>query len=160
GLARLFPTLGTMILACLAVIGAYLCGALPVAILIAALPGLHVGVVIAGVICGSLLALYVYAMLYVAPQAAVLERTAGRGALSRSRALTRGNRVWIVALQLLVLAIVFGLAVAITYTTWGNSFSPLRYRLRVYLDLARSVLVGSLHATLAGVAYYYLRAEK
>jgi hypothetical protein len=157
---RLFPMLGAMILPGLAVIGAFLCSAVPWAILIAAVPGLLVGVATAGGICSSLVALYVHAMLYVAVPAAALEPTSVRGTLSRSRALTRGHRIRIAVLTVLVLAIAFALAAALSFMNWGASFSALRYRLWVYLDLVRSVLIGSFHATLAGVVYYYLCAEK
>jgi hypothetical protein len=150
GFTRFFAALGTMILVCLCVVVSYVCGAL-----LGAVGG---GVVAA--ITGSLLALYIYSMFYVSTQAAVIDRPGVGGALLRSQVLTRGHRFALIALQLLLGAIAIGLMLAISAATRGDSFSPTRFRIWVYLDLARSVLIGSLGATLAGVAYYYLRAEK
>lgn len=150
GFRRFFPALGAMILVGLCILGGCLCAALPAAL----------GGPIASAIAGGIAALWVHSVFFVSTQASVLERTDVGDALARSRVLTRGHRLAIAALQLLVLAIALGSSAVIALATRGSVFSPLEYRIGIYLDLARSVLVGSFYATLTGVVYHLLRAEK
>jgi hypothetical protein len=143
GLTRLVSAIGTMVLGCLCLVGAYFVGAIP-------------GVVVSpgtSVITGALLALVLGSMLYVAPQAAVIDRNGVREALGRSRALTRGHRIAVLGLLFLLLVLVFGVHFAIGRIAWNLESL-------IYIDLAAAVFIGSIIATMPCVAYYYLRAEK
>lgn len=144
GFRRLFPALGTTISACICIAAGGFAGALP---------GFVIDSEVGVGISACLVALYFYSMFYIAPQASVIDRAGMGDALLRSQALTRGHRFAIIGLLLLLLALAFGLTILLLAI-------PVGLRALVYLDLARSVLVGSLSATMAGVAYYFLRAEK
>src|SRR5262249_27523164 len=100
------------------------------------------------------LLLWVSSILYVATQASVFEQPGSFGALGRSRALTRGHRFCVAIMVILIFLLLVALQVAIQFLTFPN------FALYIYLNLARSVLVGSLASVMAGVAYYFLRAEK
>jgi hypothetical protein len=143
GLSRMFSAIGTMVLACLCLLGTYFAGAIP-------------GTIVdpkVGVVTGTLLALTIGAMLFVAPQAAVIDRNGMREALGRSRALTRGHRVALLGLLLLLLALAFGVRLATNRIVWNLASL-------ITSELASMVVVGSIIATMPCVAYYYLRAEK
>jgi hypothetical protein len=100
------------------------------------------------------LLLWISSIVYVATQAAVFERPGAFGAIGRSRALTRGHRIRIAILVVLLIVLTSGLGAVLRSATLPD------FSLFLYLDLARSVLVGSLASVMAGVAYYFLRAEK
>lgn len=143
GLSRLVPAFGTMVAASVCLGLMYFAGGLPGMI------GGSAGVLVGGL--GAML--YLATQLYVAPQAAVIDRRGMLEALGRSRELTRGHRPALFALLLLVLGVSYGMHFAMALIAW--SIPAL-----VGLDLAGAVVVGSLIATLPCVAYYYLRAEK
>jgi hypothetical protein len=132
GLTRFFPVLGVAILAAICVgLGTLL-------------------LVIPGII--------VFCMLYVSTQAAVLERPGVMGALSRSRELTRGHKMEIFGLLFILGLLSVGLQLVvgrITMPTDGEHFG--RYIMSL---LVEQMVVGSISAVMASVAYYFLRAEK
>ena len=141
GIVRFFPTLGVAFLSMLCIVGA--CFLL----------------VVPGVI--------VFCMLYVATQASVLERPGLMGALKRSRELTKGHKLEIFGLLFLLGLLSLGLekvcqAVALPHL--GNT-GFLEETMRnipkyMYMTLAQQMVLGSLGAVMASVAYYFLRAEK
>lgn len=141
GLVRFFPTLGVALLSILCIAG---------------------GVILLFV--GSI----VFAcMLYVATPAAVLERPGVLGALKRSRELTRGHKLEIFGLLFLLGLLGFGVtklcqSVALPYLSdAGHLDETLRGLPKyMYLNLAQQMVLGSLGAVMASVAYYFLRAEK
>jgi hypothetical protein len=143
-LTRLLPTLGTLVILALC-----FCG---LSVLLVGLVEL-IGGWVALVIWFTLL-LWVSSILYVATQASVFEQPGSLGALGRSRALTKGHRFALAILVILIVLLLGGLQSAIQALTLPN------FALYVYLNLARSMLVGSLASVMAGVAYYLLRAEK
>ena len=135
GIARFFPVLGVAVLATLCIWGA---------MLLLIIPGIIVG-----------------CMLYVSVQVAVLERPGLRGALSRSRELTRGHKAEIFGLLLVLVVLSIGLSVTARVVAGrpsGAAFDPLS--LQLIINLVASMIVGSLGAVMASVAYYFLRAEK
>jgi hypothetical protein len=143
GLSRLLSALGTMVAGCLFLVIAYFVGALP---------GLAVAPWFSAV-TGGAAALYVAGRYYVAPQAAVIDRTDMNASLVRSRDLTKGHRPALIALLLLLFAVAFGARFAIARIAWN-------IEALIYVDLAALVIIGSLIATMPCVAYYFLRAEK
>lgn len=138
GLARFFPALGVGLLTSLCMMGGFIL------------------LVIPGVI--------VFCMLYVSTQVSVLERPGIGASLRRSRELTRGHRLQIFGL-VLVLAIIGMLlnwilsGVLINRATTPDEVFATLSR-SVYTTFVAQVVTGSLSAVMAGVAYYYLRAEK
>jgi uncharacterized membrane protein len=139
GLGRFFPVLGVAILTMLAIAGG---------LLLFIVPGLIVTCV-----------------LYVTTQVAVLERPGVFGALSRSSELTRGHRWQIFAIVLLVWLLNYAvselmqvLMVDELQRAEADLYAVLRRYF--YLDLGRTVLMGSLSSVMASSAYYYLRLEK
>jgi hypothetical protein len=141
GLVRFFPALGTGLLTLLAMAGGLLL------------------LIIPGVI--------VFCMLYVATQASVLERPGVLGALRRSRELTKGHKFEIFGLVFLLGLLGFGLGFlcrAIALPRLGDE-AYLEETMRnlpmyMYMNLAEQMIVGSISAVMASVAYYFLRAEK
>lgn len=139
GIRRFFPVLGVALLTMICVIGG------------------TIALVIPGII--------VACMLYVTTQVAVLEGPGVMASLSRSRELTRGHRGQIFGV-LLLLGILGWVVTKIIETTMldpasitpDNVFSKLR--MYMYVELARSVVIGSLGSVFAAVAYYFLRSEK
>ncbi len=130
GLGRFFPVLGVCCMAGLCVGGASL---------LLLVPGL-----------------IVFCMLYVAAQAAVLERPGVMGALRRSRELTQGHKLEIFGLLVILGLMNFGLQLLIGTTV--DAVEDLhRY---VYMIIAEQMVSGSVSAVMASVAYYFLRAEK
>lgn len=138
GLARFFPVLGVAMLSLLCIAGAAL------ALLI---PGF-----------------IVFCMLYVATQAAVLERPGVRGALKRSSELTRGHKMEIFGLVIILGVLSFGLqklVQSMTLSKMTDLESVIQnFPKYVYLTLADQMIVGSISAVMASVTYYLLRAEK
>lgn len=137
GLARFFPALGVGLL------GGLCIGVASLALLI---PGL-----------------IVYSMLYVAVPASVIERPGIGGALSRSSELTRGRKLQIFGLIVLIGLISFGLStllnmVLLPVVAGGSRTGVLAWT--SYLRLFDQMITGSISATMASVAYYHLRAEK
>jgi len=131
GLVRFFPTLGVAILSLLCFIGGTIL------------------LVIPGVI--------MYCMLYVATQSAVLERPGVMGALKRSRELTQGHKLEIFGLLFVLGLLNFGLKKLVESVMLSSAQDIPRY---VYTFLAEQMILGSLSAVMASVAYYFLRAEK
>lgn len=144
GLRRFLPALGTTLLVGLCVGGMAFIAAIP----FAAVSGLL------ATISAAVAGLWILTMLYVATQASVIERPGVMAALGRSRALTKGHRFALFALFLLVQLLNWALE-------WCSGAIALPdIALYVYLKLACDVLIGSLSAVMAGVAYYLLRSEK
>jgi hypothetical protein len=96
-------------------------------------------------------------MLYVATQCAVLERPGVLGALRRSRELTRGHRVRILGLLCTLGVASWGIRAGVEAMTLSSVEDVPLY---VYCFLAEQMILGSIGAVMAGVAYYFLRAEK
>jgi uncharacterized membrane protein len=141
GLVRFFPALGTGLLS-------LLCIASGMILLI--IPGL-----------------IIFCMLYVATQASVLERPGMLGALKRSRELTKGHKLEIFGLTFLLGLLGFGVAmlcqaVALPHLSDEAYIEETIRNLPkyMYMNLAQQMLLGSLGAVMASVAYYFLRAEK
>ncbi|MDQ3363928.1 MAG: hypothetical protein M3680_00650 [Myxococcota bacterium] len=139
GLSRFFPVLGVAFLTALAVAGGTLL------------------LIVPGII--------IFCMLYVATQASVLERPGIMGALRRSRELTDGHKMEIFGLLFLLGLMNFGATKIIetimvdpTTITPENVYGVIRKYM--YVDLARAVIVGSIGAVMAAVAYFQLRNEK
>jgi len=141
GLVRFLPALGTGILSVLCIAG----GAILLLI-----PGL-----------------IVFCMLYVATQVTVIERPGMLGALKRSRELTKGHKLEIFGLLFILGLLGFGVGKvfqAVTMPHFGDG-AYLEENLRnlstyMYMNLAQQMILGSLGAVMASVAYYFLRAEK
>jgi len=106
--------------------------------------------------------LYFFGMLCMSAPASALERSGMAAALARSRALTRGHKLAIVTLIILLVLIHFALQVLVATTMFVGRELPGhgRFTLGVYAVLGVGVIVGSISAVMAGVAYYFLRAEK
>ena len=143
-LRRLLPTIGTILVLalCFVVLSVVL-------VLMIELIGGWIPIVI-----WFVLLLWVASILYVATQASVFEQPGSFGALERSRALTKGHRF---ALAIIVILLVL---IAVVLQVIIQQLDLRDLSLFVYLDLVRSVLVGSLASVMPGVAYYFLRAEK
>lgn len=141
GFARFFPVLGVALLSALAVAG-----------------GL-IALIVPGVIISC--------MLYVATPASVIEKPGVMGALKRSRELTAGRKGAIFGLLLILGVLAFGANKIVEAVFLPNAGDPAhldetyhRIPTYMYADLTRAVLVGSISAVMAAVAYYYLRNSK
>lgn len=138
GLVRFFPVLGVGILTGLCIFGGFILLIVP-------------GIIVA-------------CMLYVATQVSVLERPGLLGALRRSRELTQGHKAEIFGLQFLLglisigTSVILNLATASTPHTIEEAFHGLSRSM--YISLGHEMVLGSLAAVMASVAYYLLRAEK
>jgi hypothetical protein len=141
GFKRFFPALGVGICAALAA---------GVGLILLIIPGVVV-------LC----------TLYVATPASVIEKPGLRGALNRSAELTRGHRGGIFGLVLILGALAFGATKLVEKIMLPHAADPDRVDETLkaiphylYADLARAVVIGSVGAVMAAVAYYYLRSEK
>jgi hypothetical protein len=137
GFSRFFPVLGVVLLSALCAGGATLL------------------LIIPGVI--------VFCMLYVATPTAVLERPGVMGALGRSRELTRGHRLEIFGLVLILALLGFGLRMVVqTMTLDPRHLDATLHNAPAYvfITLFEQMVVNSIGAVMASVAYYFLRAEK
>jgi hypothetical protein len=143
-LGRLLPTLGTLL-----VLALCFCGLSVVLVGLISMIGGWAPVAI-----WSVLLLWSAAILYVATQASVFEQPGSFGALGRSRKLTKGHRIALAILMILLFVLTAVLESGIRLLTWPD------ISLYMYANLARSVLVGSLASVIASVTYYFLRAEK
>ena len=141
GLVRFFPALGVWLLS-------LICISLSTLALL--IPGLIVS-----------------CMLYVATQASVLERPGVVGALKRSRELTSGHKMEIFGLFILLgllgfaLALIVGLIIGVASRS-GTGIEAAFHGIAqtAYINLASDIITSSIGATMASVAYYFLRAEK
>jgi hypothetical protein len=141
GFARFLPALGAALLSMLCIIG---------------------GLVM--LLVGSIV---VACMLYVTTPAAVLERPGVRGALRRSRELTRGHKFEIFGLALILLLAGFALEKLVQSVTLPHMTEPeyadetmRNFPTYMYVHLVLQMVLDSLSAVMQGVAYYFLRAEK
>jgi len=141
GLVRFFPALGTGLLSILCMLGG---------MILLIIPGL-----------------IVFCMLYVSTQASVLERPGMLGALKRSRELTQGHKMEIFGLTFLLGLLGIGLAFLCQTLALPHLRDPgyVEETLKnlpkyMYMLLAQHMIVGSLTAVMASVAYYFLRSEK
>jgi hypothetical protein len=156
GLARAHAAFGTLLFA--AIYFAVMCFIAAIPLTAARLPS-------AGAICGILVGLYFYVRFYVAIPASVIERPGPYEALARSGDLSKGHRAAILGLLLVLIvgsAVLGGIVLATTGAIGRLAPSAPVPDLRpwLYIELVRSVLVGSFVATLPTVAYYFLRSEK
>lgn len=132
GLARFWPVLAVAIATVLAIW---------IGLLFLVVPGIVVG-----------------CMLFVAIPAAVVERGVGlRGALGRSAALTKGNRLalFVIALLVWLTTVVIGMPATILGLT-----SALPYPIFVLLGTAVNMLGAPLLSVAPAVAYHDLRVAK
>jgi len=141
GLVRFFPALGTGILCLLCMIGGFIL------------------LIIPGIIF--------FCMLYVAMQSSVLERPGMLGALKRSRELTQGHKFEIFGVVFILGLLSFGLtklvqAVALPHLGDVEFVDETIRNLPkyMYMNLIEQMILGSISAVMASVAYYFLRAEK
>lgn len=151
GLARFFPSLTTTISTSLAIGGAMICAAIPFAFVNKVLAVISAGVTM----------LYIFSMLSVSTPAAALERSEMAAALARSRTLTRGHKVAIASLIILLALLHFTAQIVLT-TVMVMNRSPDQglFTFCVYASLGIGTIVGSIGAVMATVAYYLLRTEK
>ena len=152
GLRRFFPAVGVLFLMMLCGIGLYLIVALPLGLVFAPFGVL----VLIPVIAVLYAMLWLYTSMYVAMQACVIERPGIAASLGRSRDLTRGHKIAIGVLAILLVVCNFGLNKLVEQLTLPGE----HYTAYIYAALARDVLIGSVGAVMASVAYYLLRAEK
>jgi hypothetical protein len=165
GLRRFFPVLGLAITAIVLVV-AYLVGAIAA---LAALgnsrlpPGL---VVLAG-FASLFPAVTLYLTWFVAAQACVVERLGPFRSLGRSRALTKGHRLKIFALTLLILlptAVIGGLIVAASIALGTGAALGLSVGLASTLgriiSLAWNAIWIAFYSVLGVVTYHDLRVAK
>lgn len=139
GMSRFFPVLGVAFVAGICVL---------VGAILLIIPGLIVA-----------------CMLYVATPVAVLERPGVMASLSRSSELTKGHRLQIFGV-LLLLGLMGWASAKITATAMlapesitADNFHH-KVKLYMYVELARTVIMGSLGSVFGAVAYYFLRSEK
>ena len=153
---------GVTALTFLIVVGVETASAIPGIVLLAAGSGAGGGVLLAiGLIAGTIVSVWLYISLALAPAAVVLERQTVRGALRRSRALVRTSwwRVFGILLLAAILASVVGGIISLPFglaggglTSLGNNNSELTFG-----QLVLSGLGGLLSGTIvrpfsAGVA--------
>lgn len=141
------------------------------------LPSLGVAFLMSLCIMAGTLALIVpgvilFCALYVAMPVCVLERRGVFGSLGRSFELTRGHRLQIFGLCLLLglimfaFVLLFGMivgvgAASITSATDGGAVpSSGFFLLGICMNFVMQMIAGSLIAVMTSVAYYHLRAEK
>lgn len=141
GIMRFFPTLGVVLLSLLCIAGGFIL------------------LIIPGVI--------LYCMLYVSTQASVLEQPGLLGALKRSRELTSGHKLEIFGLLFVLGLLGFGLGKICEIIALPSEISPSTLGqamkgmpLYMYLTLIEQMIIGSIGAVMASVAYYFLRSEK
>jgi hypothetical protein len=124
--------------------------------------------IVLGLIALIVPGIIVMCMLYVAPVSSVLERPGVIGALRRSRELTRGHKMEIFGLVLLLGGINAALGELVVQLVVGSGsadsavaeFSGSARTRFMYVSLALNVITGSLAAVMSAVSYYFLRAEK
>jgi hypothetical protein len=107
--------------------------------------------------------LIVLCMLYVTTPSAVLERPGVTGALRRSRELTRGHRLQIFGLVVILFLLGTGLRLLVESLTLNPRHlraTPDHMPAYVYVTILEQMVVGSIGAVMSSVAYYLLRAEK
>jgi hypothetical protein len=161
GLVRFFPALGVGLLSLLCIV----LPMFPIVILVVAGAG-YALVGLLGLL-GIIPVVIIYCMLYVATQASVLERPGMIGALKRSRELTKGHKFEIFGLVFLLGLLSFGLGklsqnIALPHLEERELIEETirNFPKYMYLSLAQQMIVGSISAVMASVAYYFLRAEK
>jgi hypothetical protein len=134
------------------------------------LPSIAVGLVMGVCVGLGLVALVIpgiiiLCMLYVAVPASVIEAPGVGGALSRSAALTKGHRLGIFALAILLGAAAYGIAwlnlnkVLPWLASGATSLGGLKMKF-VAISMLQTVVLATLGACFAAVAYYLLRSEK
>jgi hypothetical protein len=102
-------------------------------------------------------------MFYVATTAVVIERLGVWAALKRSIELTRGHRIEIFGLLVILGGVFYGLTWIVNAVTLPHAGDPAyyeRFSTYEYVSLARILIFGSISSALVGVTYYFLRAEK
>jgi hypothetical protein len=131
GIVRFFPALGVALLTMLCVTGGCF---------LLVIPGL-----------------VMMCMLYIATQCSVLERPGVMGALRRSRELTQGHKLEIFGLLMILGGLNYGLQHLVETVMLTERDDLPGY---VYAVMVQEMVVGSISAVMASVAYYFLRAEK
>jgi hypothetical protein len=161
GLRRFFPILGLAIVAALAMV-AYLIGVVAAVATLGNLvhsPGLTVLASFAAMIPAVML----YLMWFVATPACVVERQGPIRSLGRSRALTKGHRLKLFGLTLLVLlpGLIISGVIAVVVIALGSAAAPgLGALVARIVSLIWNAVWMAFHAILGTVAYHDLRAAK
>jgi hypothetical protein len=133
GLARLLPVLGVAIVSGICII---------LGLVLLIVPGLIIATIV-----------------YVATPAAVIEKSGVFGALSRSSELTRGHRMQIFAIMLLLWLIGVGVN-QVEQSMFLEHASMSDIKTYVYVNLGAQILLSTLGAVMTAVGYSVLRREK
>lgn len=134
-----------------AVIGASILQVIPLTVTVL-ITGLLAAIHFTAGFVGLLFVAYIYSMLWMMIPAVVVERAGPFAALKRSIALTRGSRLRILLVLLVVWAIRIGAGALIVRGTSGET--------TVIVDLLATLVLGALEATMNAVAYHDLRRAK
>ena len=127
------------------------------------LPALGVGLLTGLAIIGGLILLIVpgiiaACMLYVATPSSVIEQPGVFGALRRSRELTLGHKGGVFGIRFMLWLIGWGIGKIEEAAFTPHTFADMKTSM--YINLGIQVILGTLAAVVAAVAYYALRAEK
>jgi hypothetical protein len=136
GFARLLPCIGVVILSSLAIMGGF----------------------IALIVPGVIVAL----MLYVATPVAVIERPGVVASLKRSAELTKGFKgdIFVIAFVIGLMGFVIKMIEKEVLVPRTPEAALKALPMLIYVDLGTQVVIGSVTAVMASVAYYYLRLQK
>jgi len=146
GFRRLFPVLGVGLLSGLAV---------GVWFVVALIPGGDPFLPLALVPC-----LFFACMFYVAVPAAVIERPGLLGALRRSRELTDGHKVRILAVVLTLGALALIVGQLLLGLFDESSMTDHEIKVSIWLNLGADIALAGLSAAVNGVVYRDLRAAR
>jgi hypothetical protein len=108
----------------------------------------------------TLLTLWLLALWYAAGPVSVIEGTGSLAAIGRGRALTKGHRLAILGFLILWLIAARGLWWLELLLMLGGTGGTIQVAHYLYIDFIRECLVGSLGGVMAGVTYYFLRADR
>jgi len=157
GIGRMFPVLGVVLISTMAMA---LATVLPFILAFGTayvIPGLSIlFLIVAGVVMAM-----VYCSFYVAVPAVVAERIGVTGAIKRSLVLTKGNRLLIFALVLLVLLVQFVVgAIVGVLLSFGLDVNFESGALTVFLaQQFVNVIFGAFSATVMALVFYNLKIQ-
>lgn len=154
GLRSFFPAVGVLLLLILCFIGVYLATAFPMGVVVAAARG-YGSIIAFAIVVGAAL-MWLYTMMFVAMQVVVIERPGIAASLGRSRDLTMGHKWALFA----VCFVLFGANFGVEYLAQKLTSAEGHFQAYIYFGLVRTVLFGSISATMSAAAYYLLRSEK